>query len=93
MVESWDVMIDLMRKAAVGHENEKEAEDLEFEEKNEWESVPLPKNKDGESSNIVGGIGMGLSRRIGQVRTGDWGLAGMTSGKKRPSSLRNQELY
>jgi hypothetical protein len=31
-----------------------------------------------------------LSKRLGQVRTGDWGMSG---GKKKASSLRNQEIF
>ena len=51
-------------------------------EKADWEGINFPS----------GGLGRGystLSRRLGQVRAGDWG---MSSGKKKASSLRNQEI-
>jgi WD repeat-containing protein 59 len=91
IVESWEVMmgaIEQMRKldAMNGSNSGKDMQALDewdVEEKADWESVQFPS----------GGLGRGystLSKRIGQVRTGDWG---MSSGKKRPSSLRKEEIF
>ena len=63
--------------------NEKERlEDWDGGEKGQWDSVNFP----------TGGLGRGystLSKRLGQVRTGDWGMSGA---KKKPSSLRSVML-
>jgi len=80
-------------KASSRGAKEKEREDQALEEwdgeeKADWEvagGVP--------GYPPTGGLGRGYStlRRIGQVRGGEWGLG--SGGKKKPSSLRNQEIY
>jgi WD repeat-containing protein 59 len=65
-----------------GGKEKERLEDWDGGEKGDWESVNFP----------GGGLGRGystLSKRLGQVRTGDWG---MSSGKKKPSSLRGVVL-
>ena len=67
----------LDRQAGKDRERER-LEDWDSGEKGDWESINLPS----------GGLGRGysmLSKRLGQVRTGDWGMSG---GKKKPSSLK-----
>ena len=83
IVESWDVMmgaIELMRKMNP-QEDDKPTPDEWDGEKSDWENIQFPN----------GGLGRGystLSKRIGQVRTGDWGMPGV---KKRPGSIRKEE--
>lgn len=88
LVESWEVLtsaIELM-KFQNEHTTGKEKEQLHEwggEEKSDWDNLDIP----------GGGLGRGysnLSKRLVGVRTADWG---MSSGKKKASSLRNEELY
>ncbi len=91
MVETWEVMmgaIERIRLLDAKHESkgdkEKQAlDDWDGEERDHWEALHIPS----------GGLGRGystLSKRLGQVRNGDWGIS---SGKKKPSSLRNEETF
>ena len=75
IVESWEVMMSAIEKMRLldrkaGKEREGERlEDWDGGEKGDWESVNFPN----------GGLGRGystLSERLGQVRTGDWGMSG-----------------
>jgi hypothetical protein len=83
-VETWEVMIGAMEKMRLLESRNvvkarKDIEDWDGEEKREWENLPS------------GGLAKPystLTRRIGQVRTGDWG---MSAARKKPSSLRNEE--
>jgi hypothetical protein len=90
IVESWEVMmgaLERMRMLDTRMMAEKERlEDWDTGEKEEW---------DVESTfgGRGGGFGRGystLSKRLERVRTGDWGIS---SGKKRASSLRNEETF
>lgn len=94
IVESWEILqsaIEQMRLLDALHNKNKSKQPTEewVEEKAEWsgheradwEHIGFPSS----------GLGKGVStlgRRLGQVRAGDWG---MSSGKKKPSSLRNEE--
>jgi hypothetical protein len=92
IVESWEVMmgaIERMRmldaKSGSKAGKEKQAlEDWDGEEKAEWENINFQAQ----------GLGFGrgystLTKRIDRVRTGDWGIS---SPKKRPSSLRKERI-
>ena len=71
----------MLDRQSGGKEKER-LEDWDGREKGEWENVNFP----------AGGLGRGystLSRRLGQVRTGDWSMSG---GKRKPSSLRSVAL-
>ncbi|KAG0651709.1 putative RING finger and WD repeat-containing [Hyphodiscus hymeniophilus] len=82
IVESWEVMMSAIEKMRLMDRprgsSEERLEDWDGRENGDWEDVNVPS----------GGLGRGystLSKRFGQVRTGDWGMSG---GKKKPSSLR-----
>ena len=85
IVESWEVMIGEIEKMRLldrhRSRNEERLEDWDGEEKDDWEDVNGPS-----------GLGRGystLSKRLGQVRSGEWGMSGS---KKKPSSLRGVVL-
>ena len=93
IVESWEVMMSALERmrmmdAQIITEKEKERlEDWDAGEKEEW---------DVESTfgGRGGGLGRGystLSKKLERVRTGDWGMG--SGGKKRASSLRNEETF
>jgi hypothetical protein len=77
------------RKGGINNDDgdNQQTEESETEARNDWENVALPGPV--TVSSMGGAISKGLSRRIGQVRTGEWSLSGAI---KRPSSLRNQEI-
>lgn len=85
IVESWEVMMSAIEKMRLMDRKKavkERLEDWDGGEKEDWENLNFPS----------GGLGRGystLSKRIGQVRTGDWGMSG---GKKKPSSLRGVVL-
>ncbi|KAF4637262.1 hypothetical protein G7Y89_g837 [Cudoniella acicularis] len=90
LVESWEVLtsaIEQMRlldaKDFAEHGNEP-LTDWHGEEKSEWDNLSVP----------GGGLGMGYSttitKKFGRVKHGDWG---MSSGKKRASSLRKEQIF
>jgi len=89
IVESWEIMMGALERMRIldakisSKSEEKQAlEEWVGEEKPDWEI-------NGMGISAGGGLGRGYStlRRIGQVRTGEWG------GKKRPSSLRKEEIF
>ena len=88
IVESWEVMLGAIERmrlldAKNSSPEKEELEDWDSGEKSDWDLAHFPS----------GGLGRGystLSKRLGQVRTGDWGMSG---GKKKASSLRNQEIF
>jgi hypothetical protein len=100
VVESWEVMMGAIERMRIldskpssraGKEKDREDQALEEwdgEEKADWEVgggvAGFPP---------AGGLGRGYStlKRIGQVRGSEWGLG--SGGKKKASSLRNQEIY
>jgi len=65
---------------------EEETDDFETDGRSEWEKIKIP---GGVDSPVAEGLGTALSKRIEQVRTGDWGLG---SAKRRASSLRNLDM-
>jgi hypothetical protein len=76
IVESWEVMMNAMEKKRLM--KKERLEDSDDGEKGEWESVNFSSK----------GFGRGystLSKRLGQVRTGEWGMGGV---KKKSGSLR-----
>lgn len=83
IVESWEVMLDAIERLKLQDTNnsgkEKEGlEDWDSGEQADWDMAQT----------LNGGPGRGyptLSRRFGQIRSGDWGISG---GKKKASSLR-----
>jgi len=88
IVESWEVMMNAIERMRVLESRDREKEGLE-----DWESG----EKDEWGSDMArvpsGGLGRGystLSKRLGQVRSGEWG---MSSGRKKPSSLRKEEIF
>ena len=95
IVESWEIMMSAIERLraldAKHHASASEKlDDWDSGGKDDWEQserglVRVP-------SGASGGLGRGystLSQRLGRVRTGDWTMSG---GKKKTSSLRNQEL-
>lgn len=91
VVETWEVMMGAIERMRIldqknGAKSGKAKERLDEwdgAEKADWENINFPS----------GGLERGystLNKRLGQVRTGDWG---MSSGKKKASSLRNQEIF
>ncbi|KAH8811466.1 hypothetical protein F5884DRAFT_672600 [Xylogone sp. PMI_703] len=86
VVESWEVMmgaIEMMRilDAKRIMEEKERLTDWEAAEKGEWENLTAPN----------GGLGKGystLSKRLVQVRSGDWGIPGT---RKKTRSLRKEE--
>lgn len=90
-VESWEVLtsaIERMRlldkRAPTAFNKGKEPlDEWDGEGRTDWDNIVVP----------AGTLGMGystFSKRLGQVRTGDWG---MTSGKKKASSLRKERIF
>lgn len=88
VVEGWEVMMDAIERlrnldkhASKGMKDHQDLEDWDVEVNADWEAhIPS------------GGLGRGystLSKRLTQVRSGDWGMSAV---KKRPSSLRNENL-
>lgn len=56
-------------------------DDWDINEREDWASAGFGGHGKGHST---------LSKRLGQVRAGDWGITG---GKKKASSLRNERLH
>ncbi|KAH8684841.1 hypothetical protein BGZ60DRAFT_366122 [Tricladium varicosporioides] len=56
------------------------------EDKSDWDHAGHP----GDGINLGVGYSVGLSKRLSQVKSGDWG---MSSNKKRASSLRKEETF
>lgn len=75
VVESWEVMMGIIEKMRTldrngGKSKGDREEEWEESEKGEWESAASIPSE---------GLGRGystLSMRLGQVRTGDWGMMG-----------------
>jgi WD40 repeat protein len=88
VVESWDVMLEQMRlldRQSKAKELKEKERLQDYDGKSDWESETLlfP----------TGGLGKGystLSKRIGQVRAGDWGYSG---GRKKARSIRQEETF
>jgi WD40 repeat protein len=88
LVESWEFLtsaiekmrkLDELNKAKDREEGKESLEGWEGEEKSEWE--------DSKGSNM--GIGAHLRGRLSQVKSGEWGMAGV---KRRTSSLRKVDV-
>lgn len=88
IVESWEVMLGALERLrlldATASEKEKNGlEDWDTEEKSDPPAAHHPSK----------GLGKGystLSRRLGRVRTGEWGTSG---GKKKASGLRKEDMF
>lgn len=90
LVETWEVMmgaIESMRALEEKNGVKATEESIdEWDEKTDWEHMsPPPVGELVKPYNS-------LSRRLGQVRSGvgEWGMSGA---KKKPSSLKNQEMF
>ncbi|KAJ8067290.1 hypothetical protein OCU04_004648 [Sclerotinia nivalis] len=84
LIESFGVMIEFMR-ALERKKQFTDKEDVEewvapVEEKDEWENINIPSGGLGRTPST-------LTKRVEQVRSGDWNL------KKKPSSLRKEESF
>lgn len=75
MVESWDVMIDLIRMRNGGVENGDGEE--EEEERQRWEKIEIPRDGRSHGMGGAGGIGVavgaGMTKGLERMKTGDWG--------------------
>jgi hypothetical protein len=92
LVESWEAMmgaIEMLRKLN-GHHKSRKSEEWEIEGRGDWGTTTpdsRPESRHPPSPGL--GMGMGytnLSRRLGQVRSTDWG-----SGLRRKKSLLRRE--
>jgi hypothetical protein len=88
VVESWEVMISALERmkfldAGSPEKDKAGLEDWDTEDKSDPQLAHLPSRGLGKEFST-------LSRRLGRVRTGDWGT---TSGKKKASSLRKEDLF
>ena len=81
--EDRNTFIDLFRESRFDDAEEDEVDEFETDGRSEWEKVRIPGGMD---SPAMEGLGSVLSKKLEQVRTGDWSLSGV---KKRASSLRN----
>lgn len=79
-------LIEHFRGLTSEEAEEEETDDFETDGRSEWEKIKLP---GGIDSPAAEGLGTVLSKRLEQVRAGDWSLSAV---KKRASSLRNLDM-
>ncbi|KAG9234497.1 hypothetical protein BJ875DRAFT_495779 [Amylocarpus encephaloides] len=89
LAESWEFLtsaIDKMRalevQSTASNQSKEPLEEWGGEEKSEWDNIAVPGRGLGQQYSTLRG-------RLGQVRSGDWGMSGV---KKKASSLRKVDI-
>jgi hypothetical protein len=88
IVESWEAMLSALERmrqldAESADRERNSLDDWDIAEKSDPPSAHTPSKKLGKGYST-------LSKRLGQVRSGEWGTP---LGKKKPSSLRKEDLF
>lgn len=88
IVESWEVMLSALERMRLLDVNRVEKEKIELED---WDTEDKSDTQVTHHPSKALSKGYStLSRRLGRVRTGEWGTPG---GKKKANSLRKQDLF